>query len=427
MPVRMNCCTGSCSGVPSTCSPALRADWENACPDQTTYNTYAVGYFEGCSETIRLNFDYSVAMNISVGGGEYELFWNDFAGHFSWTMDDPDHHAPNYVRDWQYCNGQGGIYADGGGFLCDGFSGDEFSYCFGAASTSEAGNCSSGECGNGMTTDPCYKGGTGGSLWTYGRFAEHYQQETDADWHASGIKISGDSLSFDPTGNGASCGATGDYYQRKLRKITLTPTSSTAPHFRITWYFSGNPAEEGSGTPLCYYNDFSISATNQFGEFVDCVNAQNQYGIRATGSSTKLWASARIEDGNQSTEHDITNGSVEIYYKKPKKYRYYQQLGQSIACYKAEYTPDEDCPNWHTTPGEYDCDDCECAACCGEVASFNWCNGLATAYSPWKQILTSEQSEDWDDCPNGDEFGGDWTSVPIYIADRVTDNGCTVV
>lgn len=423
MPKRKKCCT-TCNYA--TCNPALMSSWANDFPNVGTYSTTATTTdFVNCPDTARVNFDLTIGMRILETDGSYYTFWNDFAGHFSWT-----HTGGNgqytYDRDWEFCEGQS-EYPDAAGFVCDSLSDGMFSYCFGAPSFAEAGCCSECACGEGMETEPCNQGGTGASLAMGNWFGSGTTHDIDADWYQTGIEIWGDTFLFDPTGNGDSCGATGDYYQRQLRKITLQPSHVSTASFRITWYFTGNPTNPGAGTPLCYYRDYVPDTTNQFGEYVENVNAQNQYGFRATGGGTTLWADVRIEDGDTSKVYDITNGKVMLYYKKPFSYRYVWSFTQTLGCYKDVWEAREghDCPHWHSDGTAHCIGHCQCKDCCGEVVSSNWCVGLGTISSPTVQITTSDQSVDR--CPQGSDFGGTWSFVAATSPTTyVTNNGCSV-
>ena len=401
MPKRIKCCDPHCNDV-VVCSPTEQADWFYNWTGAQTYQTDAcVGgkMSEGdCDGSMTFDWDFDYALGVCFQGHEEECetcgefdydecgescgscqckTWNNFAGAFGWTDVGGAGGSNSYAQAWDGCDPQGCA-----GALCGGES--WMAHCFGNM-CGGSGPCPAGS--GGLFSD-CSDISTGYATWytaTQFEYAQNFCTNiVDATWRASGFRIHGNIDLFNPSLTDDQC----DNYRTMIRRITLQGTgSSNNASCRVTWYFSGNPIT-GSTVETCYYHDYGGTYGNAFEDSETWWDYQTQWGLYGSGGSTTLHLYARIEDGDNDVIHDITNGSVQIYYKRPKKYRMGISFAQNNLCGGSE-TPSLHCDD------DYCCDDiCNCY-----WTTFGWS-------SPYVQKLTTaDATEEWDNCPNGSNFG----------------------
>jgi len=449
MPKRLKCCDPHCNDQ-VVCSPSEKPLWEVA-DDGETYGTNACGGYRGeglCSDIIRMDWNFDLAYPVCYqsqgadcaecfsctqycegctdppyglcngdeeepcveettycfGSDPYENLacrcgtFNGFEGHFKWEDFAGTGGQSAYEVQWNGCDGQPEYY--GVAPNCDTGNG-EMSYCFGNYNN-QGGPC---PVATGSGFGGCSDSVNGMADVTVGGGALGCSSVIDATWYASGFNIHGDASLFNPYTQSDAC----SNYRTMLRRITLQSTGGQLhTGCRVTWYFSGNPTTGGT-TETCFYHDYGSFSTNEFGELETGWDLQSKYGLYGSGGSTKLFLQARIEGGDNTKIYDITNGeSVQVYYKKPRRYFYSMTFAHCNSCIGTE--------------GSLYCDFDYCEDGIDEAHIIGY------AYSPYAQILTSDHG-DVDDCPNGSVFGGSWTwdsnqpntaAIQFYISHGIT-------
>ena len=413
MPKRIKCCAPSCGF--NTCEPVEKADWAVIWSGGEVFSTSLCGNGMGkrsegdCSDEVRLTWDFDGAIGVChhnqgctntpecsccEDGDECDpcgsckcRSWNGYAGYFVWEDDGGGGGGGgglgNYDPQWENCEN---LYP---ACTADCMDNGEMGVCFGYPCAGEGCDSPTGGGYEGCTypdCDPDEVGHHAGCSVFTSYIPLTCTNVVDATWYASGCYIHGNIDTFNPSGGDGT-----DLFSTMIRRITIDRNG------RVSWYFSGNPYT-GAPEPACYYHDYGVfgGGGNSFRDVEKYWDFQSPWGLYGSGGSTTLTDGTRIEDGSD-TVYDITHGSVQLYYKKPRKYRTGTQFNWDNQCFC-----DEGYPDCLST-----------SSCCDggiSCAGDEICNPIFYVAGGYSQITSSTQSnESYDNCFNGANLGGTWT------------------
>ena len=403
MPKRLKCCNPNCAPF-ITCAPTEKEDWFSGDFSSPIYNAeIGCGYSqdEECDATCTLSFNMDLGFrgcnNLLQGctqdagcecvGASWAcptpecnfvddccslgncgcICYTGVDGYFRWKGEDGAG-SLQIIPDWT------GLAEQGGPDETDCMGNGEMGWKEGTGGVVVNGSsCREPEVGTGCpfieTED------TSLDVFTFGINTSF---ETDLTWYPSGIRVMGDIDVFNPEGSEDPCNT----WSSEIRRITFQTVGINYSSFKIIWYFAdGN----------CFYRNYQFTG-NSFDGLVDGLDAQSDFGFRASGSNAcTLYKMLRIGDGSMSGEVDITNGtSPQFYYQKTRKSKFSITLG--IGAYSC------------VTSGSPQCgDDCSTSGGCYPIGS--WA-------TPFHDCCNACTGSDFDDCPNGSVFGGTWTWTP---------------